>query len=309
MSDQKLVKAAAKAMRITPTEKSKKPDRYEEVTVASVNADGSYQVLFDDNPTTPLKVKAGCTAGVGDRVLVCIMANGRCVAVARLGGDLGVFDNATVNDTLRVDGTLRLKNSHYISAETTDGGYKNILGMNSYGNVLLGYSLWSGGAGVMAIYGNEVRLYSKTGDIVSDGVVSVQAITAYPSASHSLKTSLSKVSLGTVYNESGTTEFMSLSNGGIKCTKDGKVLFSAYARFESVTDQDFCHLGVYRDDTQLASIFSARASGTTADVTIPPLLINVTAGSIVYLYAYNGTGARGTIAYSVRNCVTLQYVD
>lgn len=57
-------------------------------SVKSVNSDGSYEVQLNTSSVTA-RCAAGCTANVGDRVLVCIMANGRCVAIARLGGDLG----------------------------------------------------------------------------------------------------------------------------------------------------------------------------------------------------------------------------
>lgn len=57
-------------------------------SVKSVNSDGSYEVQLNTSSVTT-RCAAGCAAGVGDRVLVCIMANGRCVAVSRLGGDFG----------------------------------------------------------------------------------------------------------------------------------------------------------------------------------------------------------------------------
>lgn len=57
-------------------------------TVESANADGSYQVRINASGDTT-RCTACCTANVGDRVLVTILANGQCAAVGRLGGDLG----------------------------------------------------------------------------------------------------------------------------------------------------------------------------------------------------------------------------
>lgn len=54
--------------------------------VESVNADGAFSVRLNGSVETT-RCSPGCTAAVGDRVLVCCMADGRCVAVCRLGGD------------------------------------------------------------------------------------------------------------------------------------------------------------------------------------------------------------------------------
>ncbi len=56
--------------------------------VESVNADGAFSVRLNGSVGTT-RCSPGCTAAVGDRVLVCCMADGRCVAVCRLGGDGG----------------------------------------------------------------------------------------------------------------------------------------------------------------------------------------------------------------------------
>lgn len=54
--------------------------------VEKIEADGAYSVRLNGAVETT-RCAAGCTAAVGDRVLVCCMANGRCAATARLGGD------------------------------------------------------------------------------------------------------------------------------------------------------------------------------------------------------------------------------
>lgn len=88
MSDQMLIQAAAKAMRITPAEKDRKPDRHKDGTVSAINQDGSYQVVLDGSPES-IKCRAMCTAMVGDRVSVCIRQDSMYDAMGRLGGDLG----------------------------------------------------------------------------------------------------------------------------------------------------------------------------------------------------------------------------
>ena len=55
--------------------------------VERIEADGAYSVRLNGAVETT-RCAAGCTAEVGDRVLVCCMANGRCAAIARLGGEV-----------------------------------------------------------------------------------------------------------------------------------------------------------------------------------------------------------------------------
>lgn len=54
-------------------------------TVKAVNADGSYDVVFDGSAEAT-RCTPRCTAGVGDRMLAVIRTDGRCEAVGRLGG-------------------------------------------------------------------------------------------------------------------------------------------------------------------------------------------------------------------------------
>lgn len=56
--------------------------------VKAVNEDGSYQVQLNASAVTTRCANC-CAASVGDRVLVCVMANGRCAATAVLGGGSG----------------------------------------------------------------------------------------------------------------------------------------------------------------------------------------------------------------------------
>ncbi len=52
-------------------------------SVAAVNDDGSYQVKLNSSSITTRAI-ACCEAAAGDRVLVLIMRNGRCVATAKI---------------------------------------------------------------------------------------------------------------------------------------------------------------------------------------------------------------------------------
>lgn len=50
--------------------------------VDSINTDGSYQVRLNDSSVTT-RCAACASAAVGSRVLVLVMANGQCVALAK----------------------------------------------------------------------------------------------------------------------------------------------------------------------------------------------------------------------------------
>ncbi len=67
-------------------------DRHVWGSVRSVNPDGSYQVRLNAS-SMDTRCACACSACEGDRVLVCIMADGRAAAVARVGG--GGFIHAT----------------------------------------------------------------------------------------------------------------------------------------------------------------------------------------------------------------------
>lgn len=55
--------------------------------VEAVNEDGSYMVRIGDGE--PARCSNGCAANVGDVVFTVVTKDGLCVAICRLGGDLG----------------------------------------------------------------------------------------------------------------------------------------------------------------------------------------------------------------------------
>ena len=55
--------------------------------VEAVNEDGSYMVRIGDGE--PARCSNGCAANVGDVVFTVVTKDGLCVAICRLGGDMG----------------------------------------------------------------------------------------------------------------------------------------------------------------------------------------------------------------------------
>lgn len=86
--------------------------------VTLVNEDGSYQVKLNSSDTTTRCANA-CTASVGDRVLVLVKTDGKCVAVSRLGGEGG--GTSTVGTNLDATDWLAGKIFPYAGTDTPAG--------------------------------------------------------------------------------------------------------------------------------------------------------------------------------------------
>ena len=130
-------------------------------SVKAVNSDGSYEVQLNKSNVTT-RCAAGCTAGVGDRVLVCIMANGRCVAVARLEGA-----NAEFNKRVNFHENVYLDNRKYLYGLDTGGNPLLIAGVQEENHILFGYGGWNNSIGETSLMGNNVKVSAKDGNNVN----------------------------------------------------------------------------------------------------------------------------------------------
>ena len=166
-------------------------------SVKAVNSDGSYEVQLNTSSVTT-RCAAGCTAGVGDRVLVCIMANGRCVAVSRLEGAQAVFAKlATFASGAKFEGNVQLlksiilANAQAVYGLNTEGAWRNLLMLTSANDLSVGYSGYSVGEGRTLLYGNNINLYWKgnlggdhykqlwSGTLSAGGTVTIENIAKY----------------------------------------------------------------------------------------------------------------------------------
>lgn len=136
-------------------------DEHSAGTVKAVNADGSYEVLLDED-VQPRTCSAGCTAGVGDRVLVCIMANGRCVAVGRMEGEV-----AEIKKNLSVQGRIVIPNGRGYATLNPDGEIRTLAYMGTSGNMVFGYDSYSKKEGTTFYYGNEIKVLSNEGNAIN----------------------------------------------------------------------------------------------------------------------------------------------
>lgn len=114
--DQSLKQLATQALRINPKERDRKPDAHKFGIVKSINEDGSYQVLLDDAPDTPIRCITLCNANAKDRVVVLVTSSDDHVVIGRKGGD--ALRNNGQGDYLAGEG-IRIKDL-VISAEVTE---------------------------------------------------------------------------------------------------------------------------------------------------------------------------------------------
>lgn len=113
------------------------------------------------------------------------------------------------------------------------------------------------------------------------------------SSTFSLSTSEQKVPLNTFTLSSGCT----LSSNGIKVPANGVYVIegSAYA-YTGFTVNDIIHILLYvNSSSRLESQKRIMSANPYETIVTGQLMISLSAGDVIYLYAYNQTGARGTI--------------
>lgn len=105
---------------------------------------------------------------------------------------------------------------------------------------------------------------------------------------------------------------LSISSGGIKCSKAGYVLVSGQAQFTGMDDHQVCNVQIRKNSTTVAHSAS-RSAGSVAEVVVAPRLIQVAANDVIYLYVANTSNPNGTVAGTtaadkLKNYLTVQYV-
>jgi hypothetical protein len=136
---------------------------------------------------------------------------------------------------------------------------------------------------------NDVDNYWHSGSVFRP-----QLMEAYPTAAKTISAASTgeKVTLGSAKtNLCG--DYLSLSNGGIKCSRKGYVMASASLYLNELTAGDTTAIMILRNDDTMAYVYEKK-DATVAYHSIPPVTIAVNAGDIIYLFARNNSGARGT---------------
>lgn len=133
------------------------------------------------------------------------------------------------------------------------------------------------------------------------------AMISVPSSALSLTKSYQKVPLNSYY-EKDPGNLLSKSENGIKLAKSGQYLVSASLRYSGVTENDKIYARIYRGTSTTSGIAFSNTWATDGYVHITPYLITANAGDVIYLYAQNGTAARGSIPTNLNSWLTVQYL-
>lgn len=125
------------------------------------------------------------------------------------------------------------------------------------------------------------------------------------SSSLSLTTSAQKVPLNTF-----TGNNCSKSSNGIKVTDAGVYEVSGSAYFQSgFTANDLAHLQIrVGSTTAIESVKRLSNASPYEIVVVPATIVTLNANDVIYLYAYNQSGARGTVASYTGNGLVLKRI-
>ena len=117
-----------------------------------------------------------------------------------------------------------------------------------------------------------------------------------------------KVPLAGTKIDIGGGDYLSLSNGGIKCAREGYVQASASLYLNNLTAGDTTALMILKNEETVAYVYEKK-DATVAYHNISPVTFKVNAGDIIFMFARNNTAARGTtntLASTTR--LSVQYV-
>lgn len=147
----------------------------------------------------------------------------------------------------------------------------------------------------------------KSGDTETTGSFT-SAITACGNNSTdlSLTTSEQRIPMTTYRHVVGSQ--LSVSDNGVLCGKDGFVEVSGNIYFVSgFNTNDIVHLIIKNGSTNIINA-AHKLAGAYDYYSIAPIVYDVSAGDILYLYSYNQTAARGKVSRSTLSWLTVKYL-
>lgn len=196
---------------------------------------------------------------------------------------------------------------------TPEGKKREIINpCNASGNLVLGYGGYLAGDGATVLYGNGVQLQTKGSSVKTNKPVETYFRSCRCNTELSLTTASQKLDMS--YTNQYRGSFLTLSgDGGIKCEIDGCVIVYGTVYALDMTAGNTLGAFVRRnraDGTGGSWGLSIANTGTRAYTTahIAPACISVTAGDVIYLYAYNINAASGVISANTRTALTVQYI-
>ena len=146
------------------------------------------------------------------------------------------------------------------------------------------------------------------GNVVAAGYITsaISACGATGASEVALSTSEKKITLSTSRGKVGP--YLSYSNGGVKCEKKGHVEISACVYFiDGFNANDLVHTVIKKNSANVINAVH-RLPSHYDYYSVPPIVYDVNAGDILYLYVYNQLGNRGKAAIDNRTWLTVKYL-
>lgn len=146
------------------------------------------------------------------------------------------------------------------------------------------------------------------GNVVASGNITsaISACGAAGTADLALSTSEKRVNLNS--NRAIVGADLTTNNGGVKCAKSGYVEVSgAIYCTTGFTANDYVHLVIRRGSTLIINAVH-RIPNDYDYYSVASIVYPVSAGDILYLYAYNQSGARGQISAATGSWLTVKYL-
>ena len=144
------------------------------------------------------------------------------------------------------------------------------------------------------------------GDTVT-AEATTSAMTVYKVATQTLTTSAAQVVMGnTLFN---VGDLFTLSDGGILVNEGCRVAISANLYVSSgLTSGDVVAIQIWKNSTNITTVLIDKVAKTAGSFEVSPVILGVNAGDVIKLYAYNSTGARGTLGTGTGNRITVQEI-
>ena len=201
---------------------------------------------------------------------------------------------------------LLMEPSKSIQGTYNGTNYNQLQPINANGNCVLGYGMYNAGVGATNLYGHELSLTTNSRYVSSNKPVRSHYRTCSCSSELTLGTSAKKIPLGTT--QAYSTTLTEMSDGGIKCNLTGSVLVSATVYAGGLSADGIVIAQVYKNDTAYALNAANSGTKTFACCQLQTRAMLVEEGDIIYLYAYNYTEAKGSIAVANRTQLTVMYI-
>ena len=134
--------------------------------------------------------------------------------------------------------------------------------------------------------------------VYTESVIRHQIAVGYPSEALTLtSTEWTKIPLDAINPSDLRGKYLELSDGGIKCKKNGFVKFSGQCYITDLTAYDTIGIGTQKSSsTSMSSWFYRKQNHTTMYNAVTDFVVDVKEGDIIYLMVRNSTATRGTIS-------------